>query len=245
MRNPKVRLLPRNFGVNGTVVGYFFGGGMILCIVVAALVATHGPLVAQKGNGTTDNASSSVECPQAKDLAPMQRYPVKRIFRRADAFGREEPVPPASTLEQRLGTLPFIPLSEGSQDTPLVPGPPERLYQTGLRVLRQGDPETARQRLQAFATSYPEHPLVDNARYWIGETWYSQGAYTQAITVWLDAVALAPSSPKTPAALLKIGYARFALGQPHKGRHCLQCLLRTSPPQRIAALAREKLREES
>ncbi|MGM0645562.1 MAG: tol-pal system protein YbgF [Thermodesulfobacteriota bacterium] len=246
MRNPKPRFFPRCFGAKGTRGRYVLQGGGILFLAVALLFAAHGFLAAQKGNGTEgNNATLAAEVPRAAELPPMQRFPVTRTFRSADAFGREEPTPSAPIPGQSTQALPFTPLPERCANVPLVPGPPEHLYDAGLRVLRQKKPEEARQRLHAFAQSYPDHPLADNARYWIGETWYTQGAYTQAIAVWLDAAAHTPSSPKTPAALLKIGYARFALGQPQKGRHCLQCLLRTSPPERIATLARKKLREES
>ena len=60
---------------------------------------------------------------------------------------------------------------------------------------------------------FPKHELAGNAQYWLGEAVYGQQKYDLAITEFEKVLKNYSKSIKVPAALLKIGYAQFELGE--------------------------------
>jgi len=215
--------------------------GMVVAVISGEgrLGATQEQTVAQSEMEPASNSTIA--------LPPVQRFPVKRCFRRADSLGREDKGKAAEANQTARSTspLPSPPPCGTESSLPKKVESPQAVYRSALHLLHAEQTQAARERLRTFLNHYADHSLASNARYWLGETWYSQQAYTKAIAIWNDALQRRPDSHKAPAMLLKIGYARFELGQKDKGRLSLQCLLRTDPPSRIAALARKKLAEGS
>ncbi|HXV21085.1 MAG TPA: hypothetical protein VD811_08875, partial [Desulfuromonadales bacterium] len=85
-----------------------------------------------------------------------------------------------TALEDRLARL-----AEQAKTQP-APAPPaetpEALYERGLELIqKKGDFAGGRQRLQEFLQRYPQHELSVNAMYWIGEGWYGERKYENAI----------------------------------------------------------------
>lgn len=114
-------------------------------------------------------------------------------------------------LEERIAKLEAAPAKT-------VPAAPEKLgaedlYQQGLDAIRNRNEFSAgRQKLQAFLKQYPNHHLAVNATYWIGEAWYGEKKYENAILQFQDVVEKYGDQPKVASALLKQGLAFEALG---------------------------------
>lgn len=119
---------------------------------------------------------------------------------------------------------------------------PIELYQSAYRDYQRGNWDLAIEGFTEFLTANRSSDLADNAAYWIGESYYSQQKYREAIQQFDQVVSQFPQSDKVPAALLKKGLAYIELGQKAQGIVQLQYVVHEHPASQEASLAREKLR---
>ncbi|GJL55716.1 MAG: hypothetical protein NPIRA02_28480 [Nitrospirales bacterium] len=118
-------------------------------------------------------------------------------------------------------------------------------YQQYYEMLRSGDLQGAFQGFRQFLTAYPRSSLASNAQYWLGECYYGQGQYTQAIREFKRVMTAYPTSAKVPAALLKIGYSHLGLHNAKAARSTFRQLVRTYPKSQAATKAYARLTEAS
>lgn len=127
---------------------------------------------------------------------------------------------------------------------PAPPEAPEALYERGLELIQQkGDFAGGRQWLQQFLQRNPQHELAPNAMYWIGESWYGEKKYENAILQFQDVVQKHGEHPKAASALLKQGLAFHALGDKKNARVIMQKVIDAFPLSEEAKKAKEKLAE--
>ena len=100
-----------------------------------------------------------------------------------------------------------------------------------------------RQRPQEFLQRFPQHELAVNATYWIGEAWYGERKYENAILQFQDVIQKYGDHPKVASALLKQGLAFHALGDLKNARVILQKLVDTFPLSEEAKKGKERLAE--
>jgi tol-pal system protein YbgF len=96
-----------------------------------------------------------------------------------------------------------------------------------------------------FMAKYPGHPLVANAQYWIGEAYYSQRDYRQAMVEFQKVSALAPGSAKASDALLRIGMCQRNLRDEVSARQTWERVVRDFPQSEAAVKARGFLKTEA
>ncbi len=94
---------------------------------------------------------------------------------------------------------------------------------------------------ESYLEKYPNAEFAVNARYWIGECYYSMSDLPRALESFNKVVSDYPTGKKVPDAMLKIGYTRFAMKEPDKARATLNTLVEKFPDSPAAAKAREKL----
>lgn len=82
---------------------------------------------------------------------------------------------------------------------------PEGQYEDAYRLLAQADYDGAEAALQAFIADHPDHPLVGNAYYWLGETYYVRNDYQEAAVAFARGYKGAPDGSKAADNLLKLG----------------------------------------
>jgi tol-pal system protein YbgF len=116
-------------------------------------------------------------------------------------------------------------------------------YNGALSLLRQGNFEEAAKGLSRFLRTFSESTLAANAQYWLGECYYGQRRFQEAIDEFERVFAFYPSSNKVPASLLKIAYAHLELQQPSMARSVFQQLVRTYPQSPEAGKAYGRLQE--
>ena len=95
--------------------------------------------------------------------------------------------------------------------------------------------------LRAFLEAYPQTRLSDNAQYWIGEIYYAQGQFTQAVEEFRKVVDEYPGQDKVPAAYYKIALCFVNLRDTATARRYLTYILEHFPRTREAQLAQEKI----
>lgn len=94
---------------------------------------------------------------------------------------------------------------------------------------------------KSYLQKYPGAEFAVNARYWIGECYYSMSDLPKALESFNKVVEDYPTGKKVPDAMLKIGYTQFAMKEPDKARATLAALVERFPESPAATKARERL----
>jgi tol-pal system protein YbgF len=81
------------------------------------------------------------------------------------------------------------------------------LYAVARKKLDAGDTGAARQLFTEFLAKFGKDELAGNAQYWLGETYYAERRWNDAIVEYRKVLKDHRGSEKTPDALLKIGMA--------------------------------------
>lgn len=122
---------------------------------------------------------------------------------------------------------------------------PENLYRQGMDAMQgEGGGAKAREFFSRFLELYPKHKLAANARYWIGETYYGEKNYEQAILEFQEVIQHHSDKEKAPAALLKQGMAFRELGDKKSATYDFKRVIEEYPKSEEAKLAKEKLNEK-
>jgi tol-pal system protein YbgF len=92
-------------------------------------------------------------------------------------------------------------------------GTPQEQYAHAFGLLRASQYDQAEQALKSFLLRNPDNPLSDNARYWLGETYYVRGQYPEAAQQFVEAYEKNRTGPKSADVLLKLGMSLSQLGK--------------------------------
>ena len=116
----------------------------------------------------------------------------------------------------------------------------DQMYQGALAQFRRGSVILARRAFLDFLTNYPNHPLVPDATYYIGETFETQ-APDSALLRYDEVVKQFPQSRRAPTALYKIGLMAERRNDAATARATYQRVMKEYPRSEEADLARERL----
>ena len=89
---------------------------------------------------------------------------------------------------------------------------PQQIYRQALRFHQEGDFDRSRAIFIDFIEKYPQHPLGDNAIFWVGESYFSEKDYRKALVRFQDLVEKFPDSDKKCDAMDRQVKAFEALG---------------------------------
>ncbi len=95
--------------------------------------------------------------------------------------------------------------------------------------------------MEAFIAQHPQGGYTANAHYWAGELYMVRKNYPEAIQHFDTVLQKFPSSSKSSACLLKIGYALAASGEINEAKQKLQRVIQQYPDTHAAQLAVAKL----
>jgi tol-pal system protein YbgF len=124
-------------------------------------------------------------------------------------------------------------------DTAAPAGDAQELYDAALGAYRRGSMSTARTGFQEFLRSAPQHRLAAEAQFYVGETYAREPE--RAIEAYDRVVELYPTSPRAPAALLRIGKLEAGRGNRAQARARYNELVRAYPRSTEATEARAEL----
>ncbi|MDA0240481.1 MAG: tol-pal system protein YbgF [Proteobacteria bacterium] len=107
-------------------------------------------------------------------------------------------------------------LAPASQQ-PLVPqtglpkGTPLEQYDFAYKLLVQAEYDKAAAAFQAFMEAHPKSPLVSNARFWLGRTYFVRDDFASAAKIFLDNYRTLPNGAKAPDSLASLGMSLVKL----------------------------------
>lgn len=90
---------------------------------------------------------------------------------------------------------------------------PREHYNYAFRLLNQAQYDNAAAAFDTFTKKYPKDPLVGNAYYWQGETYYIRRDYVKAADNFRQGFEAAPEGPKAADNLLKLAMSLNALNR--------------------------------
>jgi tol-pal system protein YbgF len=120
---------------------------------------------------------------------------------------------------------------------------PDAIYQRGIDAYKANDFPKSREQFSKFIELFPKHDLMANAHYWLGENYYSEKVYDQAILEFEKVVKDFPTKGKVPSALLKQGMAFKELGDAKSARFVYKKLIESYPLADEVKTAKDKLKE--
>jgi len=149
-----------------------------------------------------------------------------------------------NSIEDRLQKIEMSPGAAQATQPAAVPQSPKGLYEEGLRLIqKENNLAAGRQVLEDFLRKYPQDELAVNAMYWIGETYYGEKKYENAILQFQDVIQKFGDHPKVASALLKQGLSFKALGDTKNAKVLLQRVVELFPLSDEAKTAKQRLAE--
>jgi len=131
-------------------------------------------------------------------------------------------------------------------------GPVQEMYEYSRSLMSQGKFQDAEEAFKAMIEHHPQDPLVVNAKYWLGETYYARQDFTKASFAFAEAykhyraikknskddAAIKQALVKAPEALLKLSLCLKQVGRHAHARSTLSQLEKEFPhlPQNLARM---------
>ncbi len=151
------------------------------------------------------------------------------------AAADEAPVRPAPAKTVPAKPAKQAPAPAADSDDPRV------LYKRYYKAVRAKNHQYAIVGFRSFIERFPSHDLADNAQYWLGEAFYDQKKYDEALVEFGLVAKRYPKGNKVGDAALKLGYTYLMMGRIEEGRAALQRLIDTYPDSNAARLAADRL----
>jgi tol-pal system protein YbgF len=126
--------------------------------------------------------------------------------------------------------------------TALAPGmTPQRLYNTALSDFTAGQWALCIEGFNMYLRSFAKTDLGDDAQWYVGECYQSDGKFNEAIDAYNRVIANFPKGDRVPDAYYKRGIALSALGQTDRARESFEMLMKLYPDIDLARLAKQQV----
>ena len=130
----------------------------------------------------------------------------------------DDPASADSVPTGNLGVLRNDPQT-GAPSLPVAGDSPAAFYEQAFALLRDKHYESAGTAFADFLERWPQHELADNAKYWLGESWYVRNDFERAARLFAEAYQKNPKGPKGADNLLKLALSLNGMGK--KEEACL------------------------
>ncbi len=114
-------------------------------------------------------------------------------------------------------------------------------YQESFELIRKGDYQAAEVAFTNYIKTYEDSDFIDDAKFWLAQSMYSQGAYNSALELFESIQKEYPQSEKIMESILKAGFCHFELGNMDKSIQIFKQIINDYPNSSVARLASEKL----
>lgn len=125
--------------------------------------------------------------------------------------------------------------------TPPTDIDPSQLYENAFLDVRKGNYELAIAQFRDVLQYFGQTDYAPNARYWIGECWYSLEQYDSALVEFDNLVVNYPNSDRLPTALYKMGRCYEEKGLPRRAKEYYDRVINEYPNSLEAKPAQSRL----
>ncbi|MFH2035473.1 MAG: tol-pal system protein YbgF [Candidatus Zixiibacteriota bacterium] len=176
------------------------------------------------------------------DQAQMTQTNINDLQGKVDALAGSSA--PAFVTPPRTNPLGKTEDSTATIATETLPGVNcQSLYDDAFTFVMQGNYEEGISSFQDYLKYCGTHDLADNARFWIGESYYSMEKYANAISEFDLMLSEYPDSEKKATALYKLARSHEELGHKTDAVKFFQKLVDEFPNTLEADNSRDKLKE--
>ncbi|HEX2896689.1 MAG TPA: tol-pal system protein YbgF [candidate division Zixibacteria bacterium] len=119
----------------------------------------------------------------------------------------------------------------------------QKAYDDAFILVRQGEYEKAINDYKKFLGECDNHSSAENARYWIGECYYSLGKFTDAIEQFQGLLDKYKGSVNSGRALYKLGRCHQELGHKEEAKKIYQQVIDKYPQTLEAEQSKERLKD--
>jgi len=120
---------------------------------------------------------------------------------------------------------------------------PNEVFNMARSDYLKGNFQLAIEGFTIYKSEFPDSPLIDDAIYWIGECYFSQEKFREAIEQFNDLILGFPKGNKIPAAYLKKGISLMSLGKNEEAISVFKLLISKYPLEEETKIAQEKIKE--
>jgi tol-pal system protein YbgF len=153
---------------------------------------------------------------------------------------QEQPPPPEKGKEDKKEEEQT---GEKPEEPPSTHLSPKDVYNMAYSDYRKGNFELAIDGFKMYREQFPESPLADNSLYWIGECYFSQKKYAEAIEQFNELLLNYPRGDRIPAAYLKKGISLMELGKKEESLIVFKLLISKYPLEEETKIAQQKIKE--
>ena len=132
-------------------------------------------------------------------------------------------------------------LIEDESDSVLPNDSERQAYQQSFELIRTGDYQAAEVAFTNYIKTFQDSDFIDDAKFWLAQSMYSQGAYNLALELFEGIQKDYPQSEKIMESILKAGFCHFELGNIDKSIQIFKQIITDYPNSSVARLASEKL----
>lgn len=118
---------------------------------------------------------------------------------------------------------------------------PQRMFNTALADFTAGQWTLCIQGFDYYLRSFSRTDAADDAQWYIGECYYSDGKNVEAIDAFSRVITNFPTGDRVPDAYYKRGIALSAMGDVERARESFETLMQVFPDSDLARLAKQRL----
>lgn len=119
----------------------------------------------------------------------------------------------------------------------------QKAYDAAFKSLRDGNYVDSARGFRAFIDKYPQSPLVANAYYWLGGSYYVTQNYKPAQAAFETMLKEYPDSTRAPEAQLRLADCQIALKNYAGGRATLEAVIKANPGTSLEKRARDRMQD--
>jgi len=150
------------------------------------------------------------------------------------------PTPPLAKVEPSVAPPPSK-KPEKPETKPV--SAPEEAYKKAYDLFQKGEVGGAKGEFKRFLEVYPKSKYAENAHYWLGECYFAEKKFDEAILEFDEVIKKYPKGNKVPDALLRQGICFLELNDTMNAKLILKEVIKRFPKSDQAKRAQKKLKE--